>query len=56
MERLFRDYKTNRDEVKQRLKQAFLYIRTEHKDLEDLEDRIAEAKKAINEIAKKVWG
>jgi esterase/lipase len=56
MERLFKDYRKYPKDVKERLKQAFEYIRSEYANLEDLEARITEAKKVINEIARKVFG
>jgi hypothetical protein len=54
MERLFRDYKKHKDEVKKRLIEAFKHVREGNTDPK-LEEKIKQAKIEINEIAKKVW-
>ncbi len=60
VERLFKDYKTHKDEVKKNIMKAFDYLRektAEDKgDLAGLEERIKDAKVEINKGAKKIWG
>jgi len=60
MERLCRDYKKYKNEVKKNIMKVFDYLRekaTENKeDLAALEEKIKEAKAEINKVAKKVWG
>ena len=55
VERLFRDYKKHKEEIKKQLLKTFEYLIEEYPNM-DIETGIKEAKKAINVVAKKIWG
>lgn len=55
MERLFRDYKKHKEDVRKRLVEAFKHIREDSQD-EKIEEKIKTAKLEINKVAKKIWG
>ena len=60
VERLCKDYKMHKEEVKRNVIKAFDFLREkiaeDEGDLAGLEERIKEAKAEINKVAKKVWG
>lgn len=49
-ERLFREYKSHKDDVKDALIAAFRYLKGRHD-----KQLVRKAKESLNEVAKKVW-